>query len=85
MKKETLDEKYARLWHATNSWEIPDGFKPSGKIRDNAEKEMFVSGMFQVLNELFEDGLISEATLRRQHDQMEGMQPGQSKISRTRE
>lgn len=76
-----IEEKYAKLWHETCGWEVPAGLEPFKKLSE-PEQEIYVYGMWKILNEMFEDGLISQDTLRRMHEEENGWERGQSKISR---
>lgn len=80
---EKLEKKYARMWHQTNSWEIPEGLDPFNRhdVSSRYLRDLYVSGMWKVFNMMAEDGLISQEMLRRIHDEQPGMKPGQSRIT----
>lgn len=80
-----LNEKYARLWHETCVMTVPSGLEPfiahSCLIKGNKGiNDLYVSGLWKVLNMMAKDGLITQEELRRQHDEMNGWKPGSSTI-----
>lgn len=82
---EDLDEKYAKMWHDSCSWDIPSNIEPfatsDNLIRQLPNlKNLYAEACWKVLDMMANDGLIRQATLRRIHDDRNGWPRGRSTI-----
>ena len=69
-----LDLKYASLWYDLNYSKIPAILKPPNyyKPLNKRDEEMYSTGAWAVLNEMAEDGLIKQETIRKIHNKENG-------------
>ncbi len=75
---EELKQKYAKLWALTNSFKIPEDFRHMEEPKEEDPvlssdpiKKAYWSGIWAVLNELCEDGLIPESYLEKAFNDVE--------------
>ena len=70
-----LDLKYASLWHdVDDDKKVPALLKPMDyyKPLNKRDKQLYHAGAWAVLNEMADDGLIKQETLRKIHDKNNG-------------